>query len=875
MDKQRHFKSADCSRSKHNAVAVAVCAALYGLTPRVQADTSANSRDAGPSTAMTGADASDKTNDVLQEITVTATRRNETRESVPYAIDVITPSELEAAGVKDVASLAQTVPGLSIYDYGARFSGSTPPIIRGINATPSPFRAFRSFEQAPVGTYIGNSPIEGYFELDDLNRVEVLKGPQGTLYGAGSIGGALRMIPNSANPDKFEAAIDMGASKIKNADGTGGEIKGLINIPFGDGTWAFRAAGKYDYTPGWIDAYGLYSGTNQGISHAPTLANPSEPLTSSPIYNSYDNWDWQKTFSGRSSLVWKPGTGFNAELAFLYANAKGDGGPTVNPDYPGGTSPWDPNSTLPAGGTYKEFAFVDEPWTRTTKLTSLDMSYDLGFATVSSTSSYQTTAGSLIQDETADYSAFGTPPGAFLPYYAGVPSNPRFVYPFLYTDHAESFSQELRIVSTEGHAIDYVAGVFFQHQIREGNWYTAIPGSPEYVQAQGKCTAYPTYATFYTPPNCLVAVGRGDLTFEQLDEQAFEDRSVFGELKWHFMPHGQLTFGGRYYNQSFTDTQLYNDFTFDPYQNGLPYPEGTFAYVAPTPHSSPAHKFLGKVNPSYEWADHQYVYAEWSQGFRRGGANSVPRVGPFRESPELYYYQPDTTNNYEMGLKGRLQNGLSYTADVFYVDWNKPQIFDTLPSGNLAVFNAPKARSTGFELEAMGPLFVPGVSYSVGYSYTDAQLTQSFALPANNGSSSGTIVPGLITGTSGAQMPGSPKSTLTLALVWDYNLLPGYALTSALNGVYHSRTALQATQPGFQGTPIQYSSDYKTVNLNVALKHSGWQGSLYSTNVFNTRSILAPPSIPNGIINGQVNKLTNDYVVNQPRTIGFRVGYRF
>src|SRR5208282_458607 len=255
MDKQRHFESAHCSRSKHNAVAVAVCAALYGLTPRVQADASANSSDAGPSTGMTGADASDKTNAVLQEITVTATRRNETRESVPYAVDVITPSLLEAEGVKDVASLAQTVPGLSIYDYGARFSGSTPPIIRGINGSPSPFRAFRSFEQAPVGTYIGNSPIEGYFELDDLNRVEVLKGPQGTLYGAGAIGGALRMIPNSANPDKFEAAIDMGASKIKNADGTGGEIKGLINIPFGDG-WAFRAAGKYDYTPGWIDAYG-------------------------------------------------------------------------------------------------------------------------------------------------------------------------------------------------------------------------------------------------------------------------------------------------------------------------------------------------------------------------------------------------------------------------------------------------------------------------------------------------------------------------------------------------------------------------------------------------------------------------------------------
>ena len=85
-------------------------------------------------------------------------------------------------------SLSTQVPGLSMYDYGARFAGAVTPIIRGINATGSPARGFRSFEQAPVGTYIGNSPIDGYFQLDDLKRVEVLRGPQGTLYGAGALG---------------------------------------------------------------------------------------------------------------------------------------------------------------------------------------------------------------------------------------------------------------------------------------------------------------------------------------------------------------------------------------------------------------------------------------------------------------------------------------------------------------------------------------------------------------------------------------------------------------------------------------------------------------------------------------------------------------
>src|SRR5258708_4165846 len=81
--------------------------------------------------------------------------------------------------------------------------GATTPIIRGINATGQPTRAFLTFEQDPVGTYIGNSPIDGYFQLDDLKQVEVLRGPQGTLYGAGALGGALRLIPNSPELGKF------------------------------------------------------------------------------------------------------------------------------------------------------------------------------------------------------------------------------------------------------------------------------------------------------------------------------------------------------------------------------------------------------------------------------------------------------------------------------------------------------------------------------------------------------------------------------------------------------------------------------------------------------------------------------------------------
>src|ERR1700736_1388661 len=164
-------------RLPKTTVGAAVFLALYGLPHAVFAQ-------------QTSAAASGE----LEEVTVTANRRQQSVEEVPYSLSVVSAEQLERTGVTDIASLASQVPGLSLYDYGARLTGATTPIIRGINATSEP-RGFRTFEQNPVGTYVGNSPMSGYFQLDDLKQVEVLRGPQGTLYGAGALGGALRFIP--------------------------------------------------------------------------------------------------------------------------------------------------------------------------------------------------------------------------------------------------------------------------------------------------------------------------------------------------------------------------------------------------------------------------------------------------------------------------------------------------------------------------------------------------------------------------------------------------------------------------------------------------------------------------------------------------------
>ncbi len=827
-----HARAAQRICAAITPIRAAVCIALYGMSPAMHAQQA-------PAEPM----------DTLSEVTVTATRRTETLEAVPYSLSVVSAEQLINANVTDVASLATTVPGLSMYDYGARLAGATVPIIRGINATGEPTRAFRTFEQAPVGTYIGNSPIDGYFQLDDLKQVEILRGPQGTLYGAGALGGAIRLIPNSPELNTTTGTIEGSAGRLDHSTGTPYSLKGMINLPLGD-TIAFRASAKYLYEPGFIDAYGLLARTNNGVSGIPLLANPSDPVNSPAIYQDRPDWNFQKTFTGRASLLWKPGDAFSAELAVLHSNAEGDSGPQVNPDFPGGPSPLDPATTLPAGGNYREFSQTDQPWSRYTNLTSLDLSYDAGFATVSSTSSYYTTSGSTLQDNT--YSLGGLADGGYLPYYAGTPTSPRFVYDELFADSAHTFTEELRLVSKAApdNVVDYVVGVFYENQAREGAWTIAVPGTPERQIAQGCAAGACPGGSFY------IATAPGDVTFQQIDNQNFTDKSVFGELTWHFMPGGQLTVGGRHFSQNFTDAQSYDDYPFP-------------THLPATPHESPASKTVWKIDPSFEYAKDQFVYALWSQGFRRGGANSVPLAGPFAESPLIATYQPDTTNNYEAGLKGRFSNGFSYTVAVFDIKWDKPQISSSLPSGNLAVYNGSTAESKGFELESSGPLFVPNLAYSVGFAYADAHLTSDFSLPANNGAQTGTIVPGLIHGSAGEQMPGSPKTSASLGLIYDMNLSPGYDLAWAANGVYRSSVPLQLT-PTLGVTTVQRSSSYEIMNLSVALLHKPWRTTLYITNVLDKQNILVPPTQFN-----ELGKLTNDYVVNPPREIGLRLAYTF
>ena len=493
--------------SRMASVSAAVCLALYGMPHRAVAQEVSGDQSRGAAASQT-------TDVVLQEVVVTAERRAQTLESVPYGMSVVSMDQLANAGVTDIASLTSQVPGLSTYDFGSRLSGATFPIIRGVNASASAAdRPFRTFEQDPVGTYIDNSPVQGYFQLDDIARVEVLRGPQGTLYGAGALGGALRIIPNAPQLDQFSGDVTASGGKVAHSTGTSYTTSGMLNVPIGD-TLALRVSGKYAYEPGFIDVHGILQRTGSAVSGVPTLADPTDPVNSPGLFIGRNDWNGQHTFTGRASLLWQPIEKFSATLALTYGHVDGDGGPITNPAFIAGAYPIDPRITFPSGGPYQNFSAIDQPYSRRTSLTSLDLSYDAGFATVSSTTSYFETKGSTVTDGTYGCFAVDVLSPGYCEYYAGSPISPRFVSPNVWVDSTHTYTQELRWVSTTGpdKPLDYVLGLFYQNQQSGGSWTVSEPGVPERSVAQGCTGPYYSGAAY---PNCAISYARNSTAASQ------------------------------------------------------------------------------------------------------------------------------------------------------------------------------------------------------------------------------------------------------------------------------------------------------------------------------------------------------------------------
>src|SRR5688572_3100253 len=250
--------------------------------------------------------------DLIDEIVVTATRRELSVQDIPLNIAAFDESLLEAREISDLAELGRNVPGLYVIDQGKRSSNNI--VVRGLNLNPFASAEFLGNSGGDtVSTYVGEVPLYIDLTLNDIERVEVLLGPQGTLYGAGTLGGAIRYIPKKPEFDETSITARGNAFSLSESDSMGWRGGATFNVPFSD-NFAFRASiDRYD-DPGFIDT--PYLVRRPGLSDP----EPNSPaLVAANLYRE-DDADWEKTTSARVGLRWAPGDNVDANFTYHYQN---------------------------------------------------------------------------------------------------------------------------------------------------------------------------------------------------------------------------------------------------------------------------------------------------------------------------------------------------------------------------------------------------------------------------------------------------------------------------------------------------------------------------------------------------------------------------
>lgn len=779
-------------------------------------------------------------------IVVTATRRSEDITDIPFNISAYDGEQLARANITSVTALTQQVPNFVIQDTGLRNSSGSIPIIRGINASQTTIGNSSRYFQGPVGFYLGNAPITGSIPLFDIERVEVLRGPQGTLYGAGALSGAVRLVPNSPKLGNLEGMVTGSISSTSHSSDPSYSFGGLVNFPLGN-TVAIRFAAKHEYEGGFIDQHNIFERENDDyLSGKPVLANPADPAFSSGVLFDKADANWARVSSVRAALLWEPTPETKVELAYNYSYLKGNGAPIETGNYAGGSFPIDPRITVGPAGKYERSIPTLEPWNRRTHLASLDVSQDLGFATLSTTFALGHTEGFSVGDSTV--SLLGVPYGY---YYTGAPANPRTVVPVNNADKDRSTTEEIRLVSNGDGPFSYILGVFFQQQSKDIILGVYSPGASEQSAAANGGSTLPIAAGgtyIVTRPN--------GASYDQIAEQTFRDYSVYGELGYQITDKWKITGGARFFHQTFSQ-----HFTGE---------SQFFFYLLDETQKNSVSSQIFKINTSYELGDRLQAYATWSQGFRRGGANAFPLAGFALEPRELIVYTPDKTNNYEVGLKGNAA-GVNFSFDFFYVDWSDPQI-DLLTPFNLAnaVVNGSKATSKGFELEAFGPLGDSGFSFNMGLAYAKARIAEDFGLPAG---ANGAVIPNAIVGLKGDHLPGAPDWTGSFTLNYDTELDSSNALGFSI-GVDYRGATFNNLNSSTINLPVRESDEYALVRGNISFETSGLTFEVYGNNLLNKHARVTRVLRSRSAI-ATLGDWSDNSVVVRPREVGLRVSMNF
>jgi iron complex outermembrane recepter protein len=787
----------------------------------------------------------------LQEVLVTATKREVNLQNVPISVSSTSQQQIINSSAQDLVGLSRNIASFTVADLGP---GQSQMAIRGISSG----QVIRDQPgvKEQVGVYLDESPISVALftpdlELFDLDRFEVLRGPQGTLFGAGSEAGTVRYITRQPQLGRVEVFTDASVEGVEYGS-TGGMARGAFNVPLGD-TAAMRLALYYHHLPGFIDAI-QPGGTAQDVN------------------------DGERT-GARLSFLWKPNDSLSITPRVVYQNLDTNGFPRVDL-YNILANPYTTVAPVTLG-SLQQYTQQREGLLDQFLLTDLNVNWNFGPATLTSITSYTHRNVRVLRDATqltgsVTNDVAGT--SSLKPTPAEVQQLVRINSPLYDRTGLNVISQELRVASNGSERIDWLLGGFFQHVDRHYGQDLPTPGYDAFSRTLPLADfGFPDSAATGAPPDTPFY---SDLSYR------LKQYAAFGEATWHFAPQWGLTAGLRYYK--FTEDK-------DLYFAGV--------FSAPTLGVVPASTDSSGTSPrfilSYKPTEDSQLYAQAARGFRLGGINdpiNLPLCSPtdkvvFGNNPN---WKDETTWNYELGAKTQwLDKRLTLNIDVFYSDIKDLQATTTAGTcSSRVVFNVPTARSEGVELE----LFARPNSnwdFGVSASYIDAKLTSSVTSTLPTGET--VVVGGL---QDGNRLPTAPKGQAAAFVGFTQPLTSGRDLFANFTVQYvgSSFSQFENEQPGFGnictgcpnaanpyaarlaafGGPLSTNSfmfnpelpSYTLGNLRFGLKTDHWQAAAYINNLWDETAHLALD-----YERGRTARL--GYLTNQPRTFGLYGSYNF
>lgn len=856
------------------------------------------------SIAMAEKDTGSKAKDEIEVITVSATGRIKTTAEIPYNVSAVSGEELKTSNIVGETDLLRVLSGVTVIDRGARNSGGTNSIVvRGINVDSGSGGDNAANTTASVATYVGNTPIYANFVLKDVNRVEILRGPQGTLYGSGALGGTLRLIPNDPDTSDIYGSLSADLGQTNGSEGNNSSIDAMLNLPLSD-TFAVRGhIGRID-NDGVIDYVNAYQLNefgepliNDGTGNCldPRASSTPDSLIvgnigatrdsgAAPIgaacFEEREDADTVEITHGRIAAMWKPSDSFNMLFAYQFQDDDIGARTAVTPDSNG--QPIGSDLYFEYGDDDIGFALV-EPSEREVDLYSLDIEWDLGPATLTSNTSYYKHSGSNERDNGAFWAS-----GDFVNLlYTG------WARPAQRTEAGykeDATTQELRLISKDDNSkFNWIVGAFYLDQSKQGFSNSFNPGMNNFAQACARTDAaachtsggyidFPGFSGF-APYLFQPGVNLSENDFKQIRDEEFTEFALYGEASYKFTEKLEVTLGLRWYDNEASSTGTFGFPLVDAGAEGPAGDTDLFDLPATTlPETKQDENgVLFKVNMAYTISDEAMVYGTVSEGFRRGGVNTIQDTpglsfDPITNLNGLQTFAKDTVVNYELGIKG-ITKDFSYTVAAFYLDWDDPQVNTAVQHGFLVAANASAAESYGLETEISGYIETTDMTYRLGYTWTQAEITEDYLNPQDDGITVDPRFDDVVVASKGSTLPGVSEHVFSFLLSKTWDVDQDY-ISAQINGYYQSES-----ENFVSDTLSQQLDSFWLIGASAAYVMENLTFTLYVKNLTDEKASTGgmPCTLrcnDTGAYEGWYGNGNFEYIA-QPRTIGLVATYEF